>query len=256
MLKNNFLKSKLDSGVQTIGTWNIINSPVVADVISSCNLDFLIVDGEHGSFSYETAQNIVFACESNNVSPIMRIGEISENNILKALDIGVHGIQIPCISSCDELDEVINFSKYPPEGKRGFSPFTKSGLYDQSNASKMTSLANKNTLLIAGIENMEGIEILPKLIEYKDLDVVFVGLYDLSKSMGIPGQIDNNKILSILDDIILETHNAGKKIGTIATSPDFLKVLKNKNIDYITYSVDTGMLKNSYKELVRNFKEI
>jgi len=256
MLKTNFLKSKLERGVQTIGTWNIINSPVVADVISSCELDFLIVDGEHGSFSYETAQNIVFACESNDVSPIMRIGEISENNILKALDIGVHGIQIPCISSCAELENVINFSKYPPDGKRGFSPFTKSGLYDQSNASTMTSLANRNTLLIAGIESMEGIKILPKLLDYNDLDVVFIGLYDLSKSMGIPGEIENNEILTILDDIILETHNAGKKIGTIATSTDFLKVLKNKNIDYITYSVDTGMLKNSYKDLVNNFKEI
>jgi len=256
MLKTNFLKSKLEKGVQTIGTWNIINSPVVADVISSCNLDFLVVDGEHGSFSYETAQNIVLACESNNVSPIMRIGEITENNILRALDIGVHGIQIPCISSCSELDKVVNFSKYPPKGKRGFSPFTRSGLYDQSNASKMTSIANKNTLLIAGIENMEGIEVLPKLLEFEDLDIVFIGLYDLSKSMGIPGQIEDKKILTILDDIIKETHNAGKKIGTIATSLEFLKLLKNKKMDYITYSVDTGMLKNVYKDLLSNFKNI
>jgi len=256
MLKTNFLKSKLEKGVQTIGTWNIINSAVVADVISSCNLDFLVVDGEHGSFSYETAQNIVLACESNNVSPIMRIGEITENNILRALDIGVHGIQIPCISSCSELDKVVNFSKYPPKGKRGFSPFTRSGLYDQSNASKMTSIANKNTLLIAGIENMEGIEVLPKLLEFEDLDIVFIGLYDLSKSMGIPGQIEDKKILTILDDIIKETHNAGKKIGTIATSLEFLKLLKNKKMDYITYSVDTGMLKNVYKDLLSNFKNI
>ena len=96
MLSKNYLQEKLVKNQQTIGTWNIINSPVLVDVIASTAIDFIIIDAEHGSFSYETAQLLVSVCESQQVSPIMRVGEINESLILRALDIGMHGVQLTC----------------------------------------------------------------------------------------------------------------------------------------------------------------
>ena len=101
MLRKNYIKEKLNSGEKVLGTWSIIPSPITTDIICSAGLDFIIIDSEHGPISFETAQEMVIACESRNVSPLMRIGSIDESEILKALDIGVHGIQIPNVENVD-----------------------------------------------------------------------------------------------------------------------------------------------------------
>ena len=89
MRNKNYLKDKLAAGEPVIGTWSIIPSAISTDVIASTGLDFIIIDSEHGPINFETAQNMVMACESRGVSPVMRVGKIDEADILKALDIGV-----------------------------------------------------------------------------------------------------------------------------------------------------------------------
>ena len=132
MLKNNFLKQKLEKGIPVIGTWSIIPSETTIDIISSTEIDFIIIDAEHGPISFEKAQTMCSICESNNVSPVMRIGSIDESNILRALDIGIHCLQIPNVKSVEDVERIINYSKYPPLGRRGFSPFTRAGNYSIS----------------------------------------------------------------------------------------------------------------------------
>ena len=174
---------------------------------------------------------------------------------MKALDIGIHGIQIPSINSLDEINKIISYSKFPPIGHRGLSPFTRAGQYDSSNTNKLIEYANKNTLIIIGIENEKSINMLPEFLANDLIDVVFVGLYDLSKSLGIPGNIEDPKVIDLLDKATSIVHQHRKKIGSIATSSSSLKFLKKKKLDYITYSVDTGILKNSYSEIAKKFHE-
>jgi 4-hydroxy-2-oxoheptanedioate aldolase len=255
MLNTNYLLEKLTSNQQTIGTWNIINSPMLIDVIASTDIDFIIIDAEHGSFSYETAQTLVSICQSHQVSPIMRVGEINESLILRALDIGMHGIQLPNIQTAEDAQLFVQYAKYPPIGIRGFSPYTKAGLYDVNNAKIMTKLANDNTLLIANVEDEIGLKNLSDIAKIEGIDVVFIGLFDLSKSLGIPGEIQNELVLEKLDEAVKIIHNCNKKIGSIATTPEMLSILKGKNLDYITYSVDTGMVKSAYQNIIKEFEK-
>ena len=253
MLKKNFLKEKLDKNKLTIGTWNIINSPMVVDVIASSGIDFIVIDAEHGSISYETAQSMISICESYNVTPIMRVGEINESLILRALDIGNHGVQLPNITTAEDAKQFVKFAKYPPIGERGFSPYTKAGLYDVSNGKKMPAIANKNTLLIANVEGEEGIQNLQEIVNVDGIDIIFIGLFDMSKSLGIAGDVENPRVIEKLDKAIEVIHNSGKKVGSIASNLNMLKILKEKNIDYLTYSVDTGMIKESYVNMIKKF---
>lgn len=255
MLKKNFLKEKLEENKLTIGTWNIINSTMVIDVIASSGIDFIVIDAEHGSISYETAQTMISICESYDVTPIMRVGEINESLILRALDIGVHGVQLPNISTVEDAEQFVQFAKYPPIGIRGFSPYTKAGLYDVSNGKKMPMIANENTLLIANVEGEEGMQNLENIVQVEGIDVVFIGLFDMSKSLGIAGDVENPRVIAKLDEAIKIIHKYGKKVGSIASNLAMLSTLKSKNIDYLTYSVDTGMIKESYVNMVKNFKD-
>lgn len=253
MLKKNFLKEKLNKNKLTIGTWNIIDSTMVVEVIASSGIDFIVIDAEHGSISYETAQTMISICESYNVTPIMRVGEINESLILRALDIGSHGVQLPNITTAHDAKQFVQFAKYPPIGTRGFSPYTKAGLYDVSNGQKMTAIANENTLLIANVEGEEGIENLQEIVSVDGIDVIFIGLFDMSKSLGIAGDVQNPRVMEKLDEAIKIIHKNGKKVGSIASNIDMLKILKDKNIDYLTYSVDTGMIKESYVDMINKF---
>ena len=255
MLKNNYLQKKLKDGTQTIGTWNIVNSTMLIDVIASSGIDFIIVDAEHGAFSYESAQTLVSVCESYQVSPIMRVGEINESLILRALDIGMHGVQLPNIRTAQDAQAFVQYAKYPPQGVRGFSPYTKAGLYDVSNAKTMPKLANDNTLLIANIEDETGLNNLDEISKIPGIDIIFIGLFDLSKSLGIPGDIENQCVIDKLDEAVNIIHQNGKKVGSIASTPEMLKILKGKKLDYITYSVDTGVIKNAYQLIINEFRE-
>ena len=254
MLKTNFLKEKLDNSELTLGTWNIINSTMVIDVIASSGIDFIVIDAEHGSISYETAQTMISICESYNVTPIMRVGEINESLILRALDIGVHGVQLPNITNANDAKQFVQYAKYPPIGVRGFSPYTKAGLYDVLNGKTMPNIANKNTLLIANVEGKEGMENLEEIAQVEGIDIIFIGLFDMSKSLGIAGDVENPKVIEKLDEAIDLIHKCGKKVGSIASNIEMLIRLKNKKIDYLTYSVDTGIIKESYQNVINNFR--
>lgn len=253
MLKTNYLKRKLANNQKTLGTWNIIDSPMIVDIIASSGVDFIVIDAEHGAISFETAQIMGGLCESHGVTPIMRVGEINESLILRALDIGMHGIQLPNITTKEDALDFVNFAKYPPLGVRGFSPYTKAGQYDVKNGPILTKTANENTLLIANVEGEEGMSNLEEIVQVEGIDVIFIGLFDMSKSLGVPGEVEHPKVIEALDKAISMIHSHGKKVGSIASNIKMLKKLQNKNIDYLTYSVDTGMIKESYQNVVTNF---
>ena len=121
MIKENFLKNKLLKNEEVLGTWLTIPSTIVADIIATTGLDFIVIDMEHGPISYDIAQLITITCESRGVSPVIRVAGVYENEILKALDIGAHCIHVPNIKTIDEVKKIITYSKYPLLGNRGFS---------------------------------------------------------------------------------------------------------------------------------------
>lgn len=249
MMGKNYLKERLSAGKPALGTWCVIGSPAVADIIASSGLDFLVIDAEHGPISYETAQQMAMACESRGVSPIMRVGKLDDWAILRALDIGVHGIQLPEISTAEDAKEFVKLAKYPPIGTRGFSPYTRAGNYDVANGKALPARANANILLIANVEGVEGIRNLDAISKVEHIDVVFIGLFDLSKSLGIPGDVENPLVSDALAKAVKTVKKNGKKIGSIATNLKMLDKFMGLGIDYVTYGVDAGMLKESYKEI-------
>ncbi len=253
MIKKNFLKEKLEKGLPVIGTWSIIPSTVSTDIIASSGIDFIIIDSEHGPVSFETAQEMVVVCESRNVSPVMRVGSINESDILKALDIGIHCLQIPNINSRNDVEKIIRYSKYPPIGNRGFSPFTRAGDYSIGNSQTLTSDANKNTLIAINIESKEAIEDIDNILKIKEIDIIFIGLFDLSKALNIPGNVEHPKVLKYLKELANKINLAGKYPGTITTSKEKITDFLNLGVKYIVHLVDCEMLKASYIDVVNHF---
>jgi 4-hydroxy-2-oxoheptanedioate aldolase len=119
----------------------------------------------------------------------------------------------------------------------------------------MPEIANNNTLLIANVEDKIGLKNLAGIASTDGIDVIFIGLFDLSKSLGMPGDIGHEKVLSELDEAVEVIHDCHKKVGSIASTPEMLSILKSKRLDYVTYSVDTGMVKDAYQSIIKKFEE-
>lgn len=256
MLRENFLKEKLETGNAVIGTWANVPSVIVADIIASTGLDFIIIDSEHGPISFETAQEMVIACESRNVSPVMRVGGIIEADILRALDIGIHCLQVPNVTGNAEVKRLIGLAKYPPAGRRGFSPFTRAGNYSLEHARELTSLANKNVLLAVHVEGKEAMDNIEEITAIKGIDIIFIGIFDISKSLGIPGDVGNPKVVNVLKMLTKRVNDAGKYPGTIVNSIEQMNKFLDSGLKYIAYSVDCEVISSSYKKVVSDFRKI
>lgn len=255
MLRKNFLKEKLNAGKTVIGTWSVIPSPIVADILAESGLDFIIIDREHGPVNFETAQSMAMACESRGVSPLIRVGGPEGPEILRALETGAHGLHVPNIHNVQNFEDLIAFSKYPPVGQRGFSPFTRAAGYSHLNSKKMQAAANKATLLAVHIEDPASSEMLEAILESAEADVFFVGLFDLSKALGVPGQIEHVRVQKVFRKIVEKIRRAHKVPGTIVTSEAQLKKMLSHGVRYITYSADCEMFLRGYQSVQHEFKK-
>ena len=253
MLAKNHLLTKLHKGKAVLGTWIMMPSSLSVDVIASTGVDFVVVDREHGPISFETAQEMAMACESRGVSPIMRVGDIERSSIQNALDIGMHGIQVPNVDTSKNAKDVVNFAKYPPMGNRGFSPFTRAGNYSIHNSTTLTQKANQNTAVILNIEGEDAVHNFDEILMVENADIYFVGLFDLSKALGVPGEVEHPKVVKALKEIVDKVEVNGKYVGTIATSSKQMKEFLDMGVKYITYSVDCEILRSGYASIVDLF---
>lgn len=224
--------------------------------MAATGLDFIIIDSEHGPITFETAQQMTITCESRGVSPVMRVASINQDEIQKAMDIGIHAIQVPNIDTKADAAEVVRFAKYPPLGVRGFSPFTRAADYSLENATTHTRTANVNTLVAVHIEGEEAFAHIDGILEIEDIDIVFIGIFDLSKALGIPGCIEDRRVVRYLKEPTDKVNRARKYPGTIVTTVKKLKEALDIGIKYITYSVDCEIFRSAYAEITKRFDSI
>lgn len=255
MNKENYLKNKILNNEIIYGTWITIPSVLSLDVICSTNkLDFVILDREHGPISFEKAQELIICAESNKTSPVLRVHSLTEAEILRSLDVGSHGIQVPNINNLKQIENFKNFSMFPPIGNRGFSPFTRSASYSLTSAKNITQICNDNLVKIVNLEGKDAYENIDSILDNDFIDVYFIGLFDLSKTLGNPGDIHSNKTQDVFKKLIDKIRAKEKYIGTITSSLEDIIEYKKVGVNYIVHLVDVEMLRSSYMNIFENLK--
>jgi len=252
--KENFLKQKLSAGLFVLGTFNLIPSSSVINIIGCAGFDFVIIDAEHGPIGVERAEDLVRAAEVEAMSPIIRVSENNPALILRALDIGAHGVQVPNISNATDARNVVRSAKYAPLGARGLSPYTRAGAYSFKRSNTYTTEANKNTLVILNVEGKEGIANLEEILQVEGVDVIFIGPYDLSQSVGKPGLIDDPVVVDAIRTCAGKIRTAGRIAGCFARDIDSLNMLIDCGYQYITYLVDTTILLVALEQVKETFQ--
>ena len=194
------LKKRLQAGETVVGPFVIIPSVPLVDTLGYAGMDFCIIDTEHGPISQESATDLVIAAQGSGVAPIIRVGDNDERLILRALDIGADGVQVPQINNVEDGKKVIHAAKYFPLGERGVSVFTRAGDYYVNEGAGHTDKQNDETMIVVHIEGQRGLNNLDEIMTVDGLDVLFLGPYDISQSLGLPGDVRNPKVEAALKE--------------------------------------------------------
>src|SRR3954463_12054636 len=190
MMRENPLKARLKAGETLVGSFHPIPAPGIVELYGLAGFDFVIVDAEHGPSSIESLEAQVRAADAVNLPVVVRIAENTPQNILRHLDTGVLGAQIPMVNTGEQARAVVASLKYPPVGRRGLAGVRANGYGLLGNLGDYTRLANENMLVSVQIETQEAIDPLGEILKVEGIDVVFIAPNHLATSLGYPGESD------------------------------------------------------------------
>lgn len=245
---------KIKNKEPVVGTWVISPSVHSLNAICVSGIDFIILDQEHGAISNNDLLPLINTGKVHNVASLVRPASINKDSIQHSLDQGADGIQVPNIENIEDAKKVISYSKYPPLGNRGYSPFVPASGY-LNNGPKWNIKTNEDLITGLNIEGIEGIENIEDIITLENINIIFIGLFDLSKAMGIPGKIYDEQVSFKLKEVVKKTSSRNISIGTIATSPSHMEELLSLGVNFIVYLTDMNILTSSYIGICDSFKK-
>jgi 4-hydroxy-2-oxoheptanedioate aldolase len=249
------IKQRLNNGDYLFGPFVRTTDPVITEIIGYAGFDYVILDTEHGPMSIHQAENLVRSAKLAGTAPMIRVRENSETMITRALDTGASGVQIPQINTAESANEAVQASKFYPKGYRGVCRFTRNAEYSRIPKEDYFAKANENTLVILQIEGMLGAKNVDQILEVQGIDVLFLGPYDLSQSLGLTGQVTHPKVLSVIEEITKKARDKGLAVGCFADKKETILMHKSLGIQYLCSYIDTGLFYEAAKEAYLSLRE-
>jgi len=235
-------KSKLRERKLSLGSWISIGNPSTAEIMARAGFEWLVVDLEHTAIGIDVACEMIRIIDLCGVTPLVRLTSNDANLIKRVMDAGAHGIMVPMVCSADEAARAVAATRYAPKGTRGVGLSRAQG-YGASFAEYLVWQSD-GPVVIVQIEHIAAVDQIADIIAVPGVDGLIIGPYDLSCSMGIPGQFENPDFLSAMDRIRGIASNHPFAVGTHIVEPDLQLLQKaiGDGYTFIAYSVDQRML--------------
>ena len=252
-MHKNQLKLKLKQGEVVLGTFINCAYPALIEICGYAGFDFAVIDLEHSPLHTQSAEDLCRAADCVGLSPIVRVRKNDAPQIQRALDIGSAGVQVPQIETQADAEAVVRGAKYNPLGARGLSFYTRAGVYSTA-GTQITDRLNEESLVIVHVEGMSGIANIEEIVSVPHIDVIFLGPYDLSQSLGIPGQVQDPRVIELMKIGVNSIRNAGKAAGTFADTPETAKQWIDAGVQYIALGVDVGIFLRACQALIKGVR--
>jgi len=220
-----------------IGIFSKTLDSALVEATGLAGLDFIILDTEHGPASLETLHQHVRAAQVGGLAPVIRVKDPDAQAIGAALDTGAAGVQVPNINTADQARAAIEAARFHPQGRRGVCRFVRGAAFGSQTKQDYFRQAN-DKLLVLQVEGLKGVENLDAILALEGFDVLFVGPYDLSQSVGKPGEVDAPEVRRLIAQIGDRARARGILLGAFCDTPDNARHLRDAGFHYLAYSVD------------------
>jgi len=253
---NSSVKQAIRNGKVTIGSWITFPSPTVAEIMAQAGFDWLTIDLEHSPIGMESVHHLIQVIDLCGCVPMVRLPSHDPVYIKRVMDAGARGVIIPSVSTPGDALRVKDNVKYPPLGKRGMGLARAQG-YGERFLEYVEEI-NQEAIIIAMIEDRTGVENIKAILQIKDLDGVLIGPYDLSGSLGVPGQFDHTLMKEAEEKVLHASKEEGVAAGfhVIHPSIDDVKRKIERGYTFIPYSADMILLGRTCRSSVEELRHL
>ena len=240
----------------SIGSWITLGHPAIAEIIAEAGFDWLTVDLEHSTITIREAEDLIRIIELKGVVPLVRLTSNSSEQIKRVMDAGAHGVVVPMVCSADDARAAVAAVRYPPVGNRGVGLARAQG-YGSSFETYKSWQENEATVVVQ-VEHIEAVNNLEEILTTDGVDAYIVGPYDLSGSMGIPGEFEDSKFIEAMNRIraIAKQLKVPGGVHLIEPNPAELLRLVEQGNEFIAYSLDIRMIDISCRTGLAQVKKV
>lgn len=249
------LKNKLRNNELSIGTWVTIGHQSIIEILGSAGFEWITLDMEHSAIDYETALNLIGHIQGNNMEALVRVSKNEEVAIKRVMDAGADGVIVPMIKNKEEAVKAVSYVKYPPVGSRGvgLSRAQKYGTDFQG----YKNWTNNESVVVAQIEHIEAVENLEEILNTDGIDGIIIGPYDLSASMGYPGEYHREDVKKALNKVVETTIALNKPLGFHVIESEYSKLKEriDEGYTFLAFSLDFFFIGDRAREEMTKLKK-
>lgn len=259
----NRLRDLFQAGKRAIGTFVSMGNESLVECLGYTGLNFVIIDTEHGPFDTETMMNLIRAAERVGLVPVVRIANVDHKEIQRAADCGAQGLIVPCLRDVADFQKTVALAKYAPVGQRGFIKGRGTGFGQLPWAATDTLEAyyansNDRLMVIPQCETKEALEHIEDIAAMEGIDGIFIGPFDLSTSMGLPGQFTHPDFLAAKARILQACQQVKKPCYIFTTKAEEAAACLDDGYAGVAHELDFDILIEAYRHVVtdiRSFQE-
>ncbi|MEW5974396.1 MAG: aldolase/citrate lyase family protein [Acidobacteriota bacterium] len=256
IVATNRVKKALREGRSVVGTMVVeFRQPSIMQLLANAGFDFVIIDNEHGPFNIETIADLSRSAVQHGLTPIVRVPDWSYPHIAQPLDSGAQGVMIPRIAEAQQVRDVLEMMKYPPQGRRGCALARGHTSFQVGPVSEAMAAVNQETLLIIQLETRQAVDNLDEIAAVEGLDVLLVGPNDLSISLGVPGQMEDAGFTRIVQRVV-DTCRDRKVFPAIHVNDVNMAVRwVGRGMQMISFSSELGFVMKAGSEARKTIQE-
>jgi 4-hydroxy-2-oxoheptanedioate aldolase len=240
----------MEDGEILFGTFYKFNNAHLTEMLGLAGFDFIIVDGEHSTFSYSEMQDTVRIANGVGMDAVIRVPSGLPEHVLHACDLGAQGVQVPSLRDVADAKTVVDNMRFHPVGRRGFATTTRAGRYTFCSTEEFLEYSNEELLCVIMVEQLELVEQLEELCAIPTVDVLFIGAGDLSQAVGKPGQTGCKEVLDIAKKITDTGLARGKTVGMYCATLEDVERAIGWGMRYVAFSAELNMIANKFRETV------
>ena len=206
------LKEKLKNRERLFAGWVSYAHPSISETFARAGFDFIAIDMEHSTISIEQSQRIIAACQSEGVPCLPRPFSHSNDWFKPLLESGADGLLVQMVNTPEEIKAIIQDLKYSPVGNRSYG-VNRAQAYGFDFDEYIKTWNNSSSFIIQ-VESIQAVENIDKLLDFQEVDAVMIGPYDMSGSLGVPGQTSHPLVIEASLKVIEACKRHGKSCGT------------------------------------------
>ena len=256
-MKKNRFRQLIDEGGTPVGHMLMeFNTRGMAQILEVAGVDFAVMDMEHGSFTIVDVANMVSWFKATALAPFVRVSKLQYHRISCIMDAGVLGVVAANVEGAAEARSIVDAVKYPPEGGRGFYYGGASTDFRMGDAGEYIRESNENTTVICMIESPEGVNNVEEIAATRRVDGLWVGHWDLSQYMGIPGEFHDKRFLDAIARIIESAATNGLQTIIQPGSRDQLEDFVKLGFSIISYGGDFYLYRDALTAAVAEVRKV